>query len=184
MRRRAGVMALLLVVMPLAADERALYQQVADYVGVRGDVLYAMAQAESGRAGQAGFAPWPWTLNIEGEPHYYDSREAMFDALMVALRAGRLRVDVGPMQVNWYWHHRQAVSPWRLTDPVTNIKLAAQFLNSHYQQTGDWQAAVGRYHRPATASDRDRRIAQRYRERVWRFLPAGAGAGEGSASHE
>ncbi|MFV0476969.1 MAG: lytic transglycosylase domain-containing protein [Parahaliea sp.] len=151
-------------------DSRALYKDIATYVGVRADVLYAIALAESGRRHADTFAPWPWTLNIEGEARYYDDREAMFKALMQALGEGKLRVDVGPMQVNWYWQQAQVSSPWRLTDPGTNLKLAAQILKQQYQRSGDWRTAAGHYHRPFDNSTEGQALAEQYRQRVWRFL--------------
>ncbi len=154
------------------AGSDAIYSEVAEYVGVPGDILYAMAKAESGRTVEGEFKPWPWTLNVEGEARYYDTREEMFRDLMVALTEGKLRVDIGPMQVNWYWQYEKVGSPWRITEPGINIKIAAEILKSLHRG-GDWRAAVGRYHRPSEALPGDRALAEAYRERVWRHLPSG-----------
>lgn len=151
-------------------SERADYAVVADYVGVPEALLYAMALAESGRQHNREFVPWPWTLNIEGEAQFYPDRETMFSALMAALRAKQLRVDVGPLQVNWYWHYERLQSPWRITDPVVNLKVAAQILKQHYQRSGDWLIAAGHYHRPSEATPADLARAQGYRERVSALL--------------
>ncbi|MDO8863273.1 lytic transglycosylase domain-containing protein [Haliea sp. E1-2-M8] len=154
----------------VVAAEREVYELVSRYVGVPNDVLYAMAQAESGRAVAGRIEPWPWTLNIEGNGHYFDDREAMFDAMMTALRGDKLSVDVGPMQLNWSWQFDRLQSPWRITDPVINIKVAAEVLRDHYERSGDWRIAVGHYHRPSEASAKHRLIAEKYRQRVWSFL--------------
>ncbi len=146
------------------------YVQIASYADVPAHLLYAMAQAESGRVVDGEVIPWPWTLNVEGEPHFFSSRDAMFGALMTALQAGRLKVDVGPMQINWYWQYRPETSPWRLTDPATNIKIGAEILRSHYLAHGDWLRAVGQYHRPRELTGADKAIAQAYRARVQKFL--------------
>jgi hypothetical protein len=150
----------------VAIADRAHYDGVADYVGVPRDIFYAMALAESGRERDGQFAPWPWTLNIAGEAHFYPDRDAMFAALMAALQNGQLRVDVGPLQLNWYWQFEQIDSPWRLTDPVVNAKLAAGFLKERFDRSGDWWLAVGHYHRPSETTDVDRATAAAYRERV------------------
>ncbi len=142
-----------------------LYEEVAAYVGVPPRLLYAMSKAESGLLKDNRFAPWPWTLNVAGEARRYEGREAMFDGLMAALGTGEMLIDVGPLQVNWYWQFEALGSPWRITDPAVSIKIAAQILKRHYERSGDWWEAVGRYHRPAD-SPQDRLIADEYRQRV------------------
>jgi hypothetical protein len=153
----------------LAAAPR--YQTVAAYVGVPADILYAMAKAESGLRMDGQFAPWPWTLNVAGVAQRFDNRQAMFEGLMGALGSGEQRIDIGPMQVNWCWQFAAIGSPWRITDPVVNLKVAAQILKTHYARSGDWWEAVGRYHRPADGP-KDRLIAERYRNRVRHFYEA------------
>ena len=49
-----------------------------------------------------------------------------------------MMIDVGPMQINWYWQYPVMGSPWRITDPAVNIKTAAQILKTHYNRCGDW----------------------------------------------
>lgn len=145
-----------------------VFEEVAAYVGVPVGILYAMSKAESGRTHAGAFGPWPWTLNVAGTAKRYASREALFEGLMDALGSGEMMIDVGPMQLNWYWQFTVMGSPWRITDPVVNIKIAAQILKSHYARSGDWWDAVGRYHRPAN-SPKDQLIAERYRQRVRHF---------------
>ncbi|WP_144079936.1 lytic transglycosylase domain-containing protein [Haliea salexigens] len=149
-----------------AQADRSHFDAVAAYVGVPPDILYAMALAESGRVDGDQFAPWPWTLNIAGEAHYYPDRASLFAALMAALQAQELRIDVGPLQLNWYWQFERIASPWRLTDPVVNAKLAAVFLKEQFREGEDWWLAVGRYHRPRDATAQDRAIREAYRTRV------------------
>jgi hypothetical protein len=105
---------------------------------------------------------------VAGTAQRYANREALFEGLMAALGTGEMMIDVGPMQLNWYWQFSVMGSPWRITDPAVNIKIAAQILKSHYERSGDWWDAVGRYHRPADRPQ-DRRIAERYRQRVRHF---------------
>ena len=158
--------ALLVFVSARAVASRDPYDAVAAYVGVPQDVFYAMALAESGRVVEQQFAPWPWTLNIAGEGRFYPDRDSMFAALMEALQQEQLRIDIGPLQLNWYWQYERIASPWRITDPVASSKLAAVLVQEHYVQTGDWWQAVARYHRPRTTTEQDQQIAQAYRARV------------------
>ena len=183
--RRALAIGVLGLVATLATADRAHYDAVADYTGVPRDIFFAMALAESGRVRDGHFAPWPWTLNIAGDAHFYPDRDAMFAALMTALQNNPLRVDVGPLQLNWYWQFERIDSPWRLTDPVVSAKLAAAFLKEHYDVSGDWWLAVGHYHRPSEATEADRATAQAYRARVRalhaRYVATSAGEGEPKA---
>lgn len=161
----------LLAHVSVAAADKAMVEDVAQYVGVPSSVLYAMALTESGVTRQGERIPWPWTLNIEGEAYRYETRQAMFEGLMAALQAGRTRVDIGPMQVNWFWHYDIAGSPWTITDPVVNLKIGAGILKGHYLDTGDWWSAVGRYHRPAQ-TPKHQAAAQRYAGRVRKAMAA------------
>jgi len=165
---RAVAVSLLLIVCLRAHAVEPLYQEVAEYAGVPADILYAMSKAESGLLLDNQFAPWPWTLNIAGEAKRFENREAMFDGLMRALGTGEMLIDVGPMQVNWYWQFHVLGSPWRITDPVVSVKIAAQILRNHFERSGDWWEAVGQYHRPAPGL-KDRLIAEQYRARVRHF---------------
>lgn len=163
------VVFMLMLANPIAVQAvEPLYGNVANYVGVPAPILYAMSQAESGLLRDGTFAPWPWTLNIAGKAQRYDDREAMFQGLMDALGTGEQRIDVGPMQVNWYWQFEVMGSPWRITDPAINIKIAAQILKTHFDRSGDWWEAVGLYHRPADGP-KDKLIAEKYRQRVRHF---------------
>lgn len=165
-----AVVVLAMLVSPLTADAiESLYGDVADYVGVPAPILYAMSQAESGRLHDGAFSPWPWTLNVAGTAQWYQDRQAMFEGLMAALGTGEMRIDVGPMQISWYWQYQSIGSPWRITDPAVNIKIGAEILKTHYQRCGDWWEAVGRYHRPAQ-TPHDRLIAEKYRQRVRHFV--------------
>jgi len=150
---------------PILSADTELYEAVANYVGVPADVLYAIAVAESGLYQKGRVSPWPWTLNVEGEAQRFDNRQAMFDGLMVALKAGRSRVDIGLMQVNWHWQFDKVSSPWTITDPTANLKTGALILKGHYEDTGDWWEAVGRYHRPSQAPEH-RAAALKYAGRV------------------
>lgn len=147
------------------------YYAIASYSGVPADILYAVALAESGRGAGQQRRPHPWTLNIAGEPHYYDSRERMFDALMGALGSGRTNVDIGPLQLNWHWQYQRLLSPWQATEPFYNLKVAAGILAGHYARDGDWVVAIGKYHRAASGEAHEA-AARAYSARVTRIMRA------------
>lgn len=141
------------------------YDRVAAYVGVPSKMLYAIAMTESGFFKNGVSSPWPWTLNIAGDPKRYPGRQAMFEGLMSALQAGQTRIDIGPMQVNWYWQFERIGSPWTITDPLINLKVGAAIFKHHFLETGDWWEAAGRYHRPAQTPEHQT-AALRYSEKV------------------
>lgn len=141
------------------------YETVAAYVGVPPKMLYAIAMTESGFYDQGESAPWPWTLNVEGNAKRYPDRKSMFDGLMSSLRSGQTRVDIGLMQVNWYWQFDRIDSPWTITDPIVNLKVGAAILRHHFLESGDWWEAAGRYHRPAQTPEHQA-AALRYSEKV------------------
>jgi soluble lytic murein transglycosylase-like protein len=179
MGKRIVAQVLSALVLPLSAvaADTAIYEEVADYVGVPATVLYAMALTESGLYKEGETIPWPWTLNIEGKARRYDTRQAMFEGLMAALGSGEMMIDVGLMQVNWHWQYDRLGSPWTITDPVVNLKVGASILKNHYADTGDWWSAVGRYHRPAQ-TPRHQAAALAYANRVKKLM-TGPIEGEG-----
>ena len=139
MDARAVVVVLTMLMNPITVEAiEPLYGEVADYIGVPVSILYAMSQAESGQLREGTFAPWPWTLNVAGKAQRYEDRQAMFVGLMAALGTGEMMIDVGPMQLNWYWQFKRLGSPWRITDPAVNLKIGAQILKTHYRRSGDW----------------------------------------------
>lgn len=144
------------VVPDLAAQPEApdLFVSVGDRHGVPAVILYAMARTESGRAYQGEHKPWPWTLNVAGKGRYYDTRDQACIALNEALGQTSL-VDVGMAQLNVRWNPElfgltgRFADPCAALDPAQNMDAAAAILRAHFDTTGDWLTAAGRYHRPA-----------------------------------
>ena len=73
------------------------YQQVASEYGLPPGLLYAVALTESGQSSLSGgqFRPWPWALNIDGEGHYFPSRQMAWQALQAVLTQTKTSVDIG-----------------------------------------------------------------------------------------
>lgn len=75
-------------------------------------------------------------------------------------------VDIGVMQVNWYWHQHRFSSLTQAWQPMVNLQVGAEILRECFEQTHDWWQAVGHYHAPNHA-----KRAEAYRRRVkqqWR----------------
>lgn len=147
-----------------AADD--LFANVAQYCGMPRDILYAVALVESGRKVDGHIKPWPWTLNIEGQAYYFDTREGMFQKVMNAITEKRT-IDIGIMQTNWHWKFNDLRSPWKATEPLYNVKTGCSIIRKLYDIHGDWWVAVGKYHRQ---SNKPKHVAAatRYAARVKR----------------
>lgn len=142
------------------------YLKAASQHDVPPNLLYAVALTESSKQLKHGVRPWPWTLNIAGKGHYFSSRKEACDALFRAQFETRL-IDVGITQLNMRWQPQlfgagnRFVDPCDALDPYANLEEAAGLLREHYDVSGDWLSASGRYHRPAGGEP-----AARYRRAV------------------
>lgn len=146
------------------------YRLVAEHHGIPATLLYAMALTESGKGieSKSRLRPWPWTLNIAGQPRYFSTRWQAWLALHQSLQSGQESVDIGLMQVNWRFHRKRLGNSWLALEPSHNLAVGAEILKNCYAKRRDWWASVGCYHAP---SDSER--ARRYRARVathWRAL--------------
>lgn len=124
-----------------------LAQAAAQRHDVPGRLMLAIARTESGRTSAgAGYGAWPWTLNIEGKPHYFDSAEHAMAQLEQAIAAGKTNVDVGCMQINYRWHGAEFPSLHAMLDPASNTDYAARLLARLHRQKGSWADATQNYH--------------------------------------
>jgi len=118
--------------------------------GIPTGLLAAIGEVESGRTDPATGArlPWPWTVNAEGEGHFFDSKEAAIAWVRAALARGIQSIDTGCMQVNLYHHPDAFASLEAAFDPATNADYAARFLRSLHDGPagGNWMIAAGYYH--------------------------------------
>lgn len=111
-------------------------------------LLQAIGRVESGRrdpeTGQ--FAPWPWTINAEGEGKFFPTREAAIAHVRQLQARGVRIIDVGCMQVNLHHHPNAFASLEQAFDPLINARYAARFLTELNGGRADWRHAAGHYH--------------------------------------
>ena len=116
--------------------------------GLPRGLLQAIGRVESGRrdpeTGQ--FAPWPWTINAEGEGKYFPTREAAIAHVRQLQARGVRIIDVGCMQINLHHHPNAFASLEQAFDPLTNARYAARFLTELNGGRADWRQAAGHYH--------------------------------------
>lgn len=142
------------------------YQLAAQRAGIPSAVLYAVALQESGLQRNGRLVPWPWTLNIAGQPLRFATRADACAGLQQAMRAtSHTRIDVGLGQINLGYHQHRYTSACDLLDPYRNLAIAAEILKEQHTPGEDWLLAIGRYHRPAGGEP-----AARYRRSVERHL--------------
>lgn len=142
------------------------YQLAAHVNGVPSEMLYAVALAESSMRYKKNVLPWPWTLNVAGEPRRFTTRQQACNNLVATLRTvSAKRVDVGIAQINYGYHGHRVSHPCDLLDPYRNLNIAASLLKSHYRASDGWLIAAGKYHSPANGEH-----ARRYRVNVQKQL--------------
>lgn len=128
--------------------------------GVPLPLLIAISQTETGRRRNGHTEPWPWTVNMEGEGHWFESRDAALRFAAAGRERGARSFDVGCFQLNYRWHGANFASLEAMFDPDANALYAATFLSRLHAELGDWGLAAGAYH------SRTESLAARYRARV------------------
>jgi hypothetical protein len=111
-------------------------------------LLAAIGKVESGRRDPASgeVAPWPWTINADGQGSYYDTKAQAIAAVRALQARGVQSIDVGCMQINLMHHPDAFASLDQAFDPSANATYAARFMNELHAQTNDWLRAAGQYH--------------------------------------
>ena len=122
--------------------------------------MRAISLAESGRPLDGRLAPWPWTVNMEGEGRWFSNPEELLTWVRGRQAKGARSFDLGCFQVNHLWHGAAFEGLEDMLDPESNARYAARFLRALRDETGSWEIAAGHYH------SRTPDLAHRYRSRV------------------
>ena len=88
----------------------------------------------------------PYALNIAGKPVIATSKQEAVAVARNHLDQGRSNIDLGVMQLNFYWHGSHFKNIEEMLTPSSNINYGAKFLSDLYRQHGSWQKAVRYYH--------------------------------------
>ena len=127
-------------------------------------MMLAITLVETRRQVSGVSGPWPWTLNIEGEGFWYETRAGALARAQREIAGGRLSVDLGCFQLNYRWHGENFETLDDMLEPSIAADYAARFLRRLFDETGDWMRAAGLYH------SRTPELARRYRGLVGRTL--------------
>lgn len=160
---------------PSAICESAA-QTASQQSGVPYSVLMAISLNETGRKRGGEMRPWPWTVNMEGAGHWFDTLEEARAYAHQEYARGARSFDLGCFQINYKWHHEAFSSLDEMFHPVANALYAAKFLSELYAETGDWSKAAGAYH------SRTPQFADKYAARFDRFRANMAGTDMASFS--
>lgn len=123
---------------PCEGEMRAAAAKYAVPLGV----LYAVGLTESGRKDSL----QPLAMNIAGQAYFATSLDDAIRRFHQAQADGIKLIDIGCMQINYYFHGRAFASLKRMFDPHANVDYAARFLKRLRGQEGSWTLAVARYH--------------------------------------
>lgn len=126
----------------LSARIEAAMSAVSNLYHIPIGLLHAISLTESGING----SPWPWTLNVYGVPYRFQSANQTKAAVKSFLAKGIDVVDIGPMQVDWKYHHHQLENVTAAVNPLRNVAVAGRILKTDFNETGSWISAVGLYH--------------------------------------
>ena len=143
------VLSMLIPTVSLAQRVPTGYHRIASQYQIPATVLYAVALTESGKAiDQRIYRPWPWTLNVAGQPKRFKSHSAACLEIKHQLTNGVRSIDIGLMQINWRWNKQRLHNPCQALFPYTNLHHGAALLKAAYSVKHSWPAAVGHYHSP------------------------------------
>jgi hypothetical protein len=142
--------------------------------GIPARFLDAIGKVESGRRDPQTnqIAPWPWTIDAEGEGHTYDTKAEAITAVRMRQAQGMRSIDVGCLQVNLMHHPDAFASLEAAFDPAINVDYGARLLQRLFQQTGSWPQAAALYHSatPELGADYRRKVLA-----AWSNDPGDAG---------
>ena len=110
------------------------------------NILYSVAAQESKR----GEFLNPLALNIRGVSISPDNLDSALNLIQKNIQSGNLMIDIGCMQINYYYHHESFRSIITFFNPHDNVDYAAKYLKSLYLKFDNWTMAVARYNAGAS----------------------------------
>ncbi|MCF3946132.1 lytic transglycosylase domain-containing protein [Acidiphilium sp. AL] len=125
-------------------------------------LLNAIATVESGRRDPETdrLEPWPWTIDADGNGHFYPTEAAAIAAASAFQRQGVASIDLGCMQINLQHHPGAFATLAQALDPAANALYGAQFLRRLKSRLGGWPPAIAAYHSETPA------LGQPYEQKV------------------
>ena len=115
---------------------------------IKKHLLSTITNVESGRWNQRKQrnTAWPWTVNAQGEGHFYATKQQAINAVRSLQAKGVKSIDVGCMQINLAYHPDAFENLEEAFNPYKNMEYGARFLKKLYEQKKDWNKAATAYH--------------------------------------
>ncbi len=120
--------------------EREMKQAAAKYKIPLG-ILYAVGLTETGIGGHL----HAYALNLQGDTVYSLGKEQAIRRFNAAKASGMRLIDIGCMQLNYFYHGNRFSSVEQMFDPHSNVDYAARYLKDLKESEGTWTIAVARY---------------------------------------
>ncbi len=127
-----------------AEDARPCEREVARAAALHGiplGILYAVGLTETGRQGTL----QPYALAAEGQTVFAKNMREALASFEAMRRKGVRLIDLGCMQINYYYHGDKFESVQAMFNPARNVDYAARFLKELKEREGSWTMAVARY---------------------------------------
>lgn len=119
----------------LAADEAALRNAVPP------QILRGLSTYQSGKAQDGQTLPWPWTIEVSGTRRWFSDRDSA-RTFARQLETGQIETySIGCFLLDSELLRRMSIPASEFIDPARNAEIAAQALETLYQQTGSWTEA-------------------------------------------
>ena len=154
--------------------------------GVPDQLLDAISRVESGRYDpvQGAVRAWPWTINAQGQGHFYPTKAEAVAAALQFRAHGIQSIDVGCTQINLMFHPSAFRSLDEAFDPGQNAAYAARFLTDLFHQFGSWPHAAAAYHSqtPELGTDYQRKVLLAWADPI-DGRPAAASPNRAGAAH-
>ncbi len=125
-------------------------------------ILFAVGLTETGIGGNL----HAFALNLEGNTVYSLNKEQAIERFNAARAAGMKLIDVGCMQLNYYFHGERFSSVADMLDPHRNVDYAARFLSELKEREGSWTLAVARYNAGKNNNPAQKRYVCRVLDRL------------------
>ena len=128
-------------------DCRQIAHQIEKNFNIPNKLLVSIALTESGTTNSKGkFVSWPWTLNVNGKPYFFENKVKAYNFLLKKIEEGKKNIDIGCMQVSYKYHRKHFHSLKSFLDPQNNVVYAAKYLKKLYEKKKSWNKAISHYH--------------------------------------
>lgn len=106
----------------------------------------------------------PWVIGLSGRAVNNQNIQTAADKIKELNHSGITNMDIGVMQINYYFHQKNFANIEEMLLPENNINYAALLLSNLYKKHKSWQTAIRYYHSKNAVHNRpySRKIVMEY----------------------